>query len=192
MVRPRPHRRLVVLMTCATTLLLLVLLGITPLWLWLVSSSRFQLGPASIGMPLLLPPLRFTPLGDESGWQLLCEDFAALLLVAATGLLTSRQLRRTPRASRRQRLLAGWGGLVPAAVLAGFFRGLVVARLTASGPMGWFGYPALGVVGGLAWGVLLGWTAGLGAALGDLPLIAARDGVGLARRRMARITGQLW
>ncbi|MEU6125014.1 hypothetical protein, partial [Streptomyces sp. NPDC047123] len=50
--------------------------------------------PSALGVPFALPGLRATPLGATPwSWQL-CEDFAALLLVAVAAARMRRHLRR--------------------------------------------------------------------------------------------------
>jgi hypothetical protein len=147
------------------TLLLLLVLGLTPVWLDLTTDHSSLLIPGVLGVPTLLPGLRFTPLGDQSGLTVLCQDFAALLMVLVVAAVLGRHVRTYPQSGRLHRLRIGWAALVLAGAAAGFFRGLVVARLVAGGPEAYFGYPALGAASGAGYGLLLGWIPGIAALL---------------------------
>jgi hypothetical protein len=145
------------------TLLVVLLFGFSPLWLHLTTTYGYLLIPGAIGVPALLPGLRLSPLGGETGTMLLCEDFAAVLMVLIVAAVLGRHVRTYPNSGRGHRLLAGWGALVLSGAAAGFFRGLVVARMVAGGPTSYFGYPALGAFCGAAWSLVLGWIPGLAA-----------------------------
>jgi hypothetical protein len=158
-------RRAVPYAGAGATVLLLLVLGLTPVWLDLTTNHGLLLIPGVLGVPTLLPGLRFTPLGDQAGLTVLCEDFAALLMVLVVAAVLGRHIRTYPNSTRLHRLRIGWAALVLAGFLAGFFRGLVVARLVAGGPEAYFGYPALGAASGAGYGLLLGWIPGLAALL---------------------------
>ncbi len=145
------------------TLLVVLLFGFSPLWLHLTTTYGYLLIPGAIGVPALLPGLRLSPLGGETGTMLLCEDFAAVLMVLIVAAVLGRHVRTYPNSGRGHRLLVGWGALVLAGSAAGFFRGLVVARMVAGGPLSYFGYPAIGALCGAAWSLALGWVPGLAA-----------------------------
>ncbi|MET9293727.1 hypothetical protein [Streptomyces sp. NPDC003077] len=157
-----PKTRIVAAVT-GSCLLLVVLLGIGPVLTGLTASAGLTVVPSALGAPLYLPGLRVTPLGDTPWAVTLSESFAALLLVATAALVMRRHLRGRPVGSRGRRLAVGWWALVAGAAVAGVFRGLVMARLTESGVMGWFGYAVAGVLCGALWGVVLGWLPGLAA-----------------------------
>ena len=165
LLRAALRRRAVPFAGGGATLLLVLVFGLTPVWLDLTTDHGYTLIPGVFGVPVLLPGLRFTPLGDQSGLTVLCEDFAALLMVLVVTAVLGRHIRTYPNSGRLHRLRVGWGALVLAGFLAGFFRGLVVSRLVAGGPLAYFGYPALGAVSGAAWSLALGWIPGLAAVL---------------------------
>jgi len=154
------------------TLVLVLLFGLDPLRLWITTSYGYLLIPGAFGVPMLLPGLRFTPLADQSWTALGCEDFAALLLVGTVLRLLSRHRRRNPGSGRLHRFVVGWGALMLGGLLSGFFRGLVVARVVAAGPLGYFGYPMLGALFGVLWTLLLGWIPGLAAVFAVVPAAA--------------------
>ncbi|MFF4184730.1 hypothetical protein ACFYZ9_16180 [Streptomyces sp. NPDC001691] len=144
-------------------LLLTLLLGITGVLTAATAHEGAVLVPSALGAPLALPPLRAVPFGDTGWTQLLCEDFAAAVLVAVAGLRMRRHLRLRPAAGHARRLLAGWTALVAGAAAAGVWRGLVAARMVEAGPAGWLLYGAAGAVFGAAWGLALGWLTGAAA-----------------------------
>ncbi|MFI6049206.1 hypothetical protein ACIBCO_03840 [Streptomyces violascens] len=147
-------------------LLLALLLGLTPVLTALTAHEGMTLVPSALGAPFALPSLRAVPLGS-TGWpQLLCEDFAAAILVAVAALRMRRHLRRRPEATRLRRLLAGWTALIAGAATAGVWRGLVTARMVDAGPVGWLTYGVAGAVFGALWGVALGWLTALAALAG--------------------------
>ena len=145
------------------TLLVVLLFGFGPLWLHLTTTYGYLLIPGAIGVSALLPGLRLSPLGGETSTMMLCEDFAAVLMVLIVAAMLGRHVRTYPNSGRGHRLLAGWVALVVAGAAAGFFRGLVAARMVAGGPTSYFGYPALGALCGAAWSLALGWIPGLAA-----------------------------
>ncbi|QMU75131.1 hypothetical protein GXW83_04500 [Streptacidiphilus sp. PB12-B1b] len=175
----------------AATLLITLLMGLGPLWLHLTTSYGYLLIPAALGAPTLLPGLRLSPLGDQSGATVVCDDFAAVVMVVVVAAVLGRHTRIYPNSSRLHRLLTGWAGLVLAGFAAGFFRGLVVARLVAGGPLAYFGYPALGALFGAVWSLALGWIPGTAAAFAtdSMPLwhAAARRSAVLRRRFLVRV-----
>jgi hypothetical protein len=168
--------RRVAVVGAAVALLLVLLLGLPGLRLWITTSYGYLLIPGALGVPMLLPGLRLTPLPDQSWTALGCEDFAALLLVGMVYLLLGRHRRNNPGSGRLHRFLVGWGALMAGGLLSGFFRGLVVARVTAGGPLAYFGYPVLGAVFGLGWCLMLGWLTGLAAVFALVPSAAVERG----------------
>ncbi|MEU6821689.1 hypothetical protein ABZ921_13745 [Streptomyces atriruber] len=121
--------------------------------------------PSALGVPLALPGLRATPLGaTDWAWQL-CEDFAALLLVAVAAARMRRHLRVRPDAGRGRRLLAGWTALIAGTAVAGVWRGMVAARMVESGLWGWLLLPLTGALFGALWGLALGWLPGAAALM---------------------------
>ncbi|MEY9843881.1 hypothetical protein ABH940_000945 [Streptacidiphilus sp. BW17] len=191
--------RLVLTAGVATALLLVLALGTDTVWLALTDAYGGRLlRPAALGLPLFLPGLRPDPRGDTTWAYLWCEDFAALLLVGAVALVLRRHVLLHPYASRLHRLITGWGAVVLGGAVAGLFRGLIEARMTGDGPIGWTGYPVTGAVAGALWGVALGWTVGVtvaavsrGATLRRIARGVVRlGGVGGRRAgvRMAEIT----
>ncbi|WP_406507058.1 hypothetical protein [Streptomyces sp. NBC_00212] len=164
-------------------LLLVLLLGLTPALTALTAHKGMTLVPSALGAPFALPSLRAVPLGS-TGWpQLLCEDFAAAVLVAAAVLRMRRHLRRRPVASRPRRLLAGWTALITGAATAGVWRGLVTARMVEAGPAGWLLYGAAGAAFGAAWGLGLGWLPGVAALAGHPARPANTDASPLLARQ---------
>ncbi|WP_306334175.1 hypothetical protein [Streptomyces sp. KL118A] len=119
--------------------------------------------PSALGVPFALPGLRATPLGaTDWAWQL-CEDFAALLLVAVAAARMRRHLRVRPDAGKGRRLLAGWTALIAGTAVAGVWRGMVAARMVEAGPWGWLLLPLTGALFGALWGLALGWLPGAAA-----------------------------
>ena len=149
----------------AATLLIVLLMGFDSISLHLSNASGYLLIPAALGAPTLLPGLRFSPLGEQSGGVVVCDDFAALVMVLIVVSILGRHVRTYPNSSRIHRLLTGWGSLVAAGFAAGFFQGLVVARLIAGGPLAYFGYPVSGALFGAGWALALGWLPGAAAVL---------------------------
>ncbi|WP_438292016.1 hypothetical protein [Streptomyces sp. HUAS TT7] len=144
-------------------LLLALLLGLTPVLTALTAHEGMTLVPSALGAPLALPSLRAVPLGS-TGWpHLLCEDFAAAILVTVAALRMHRHLRRRPEAARLRRLLAGWTALIAAGGASGAWRGLVTARMVDAGPVGWLLYAATGAAFGALWGLTAGWLTGVAA-----------------------------
>lgn len=146
-------------------LLLVLLHGSATLLTAFTARAGLSVVPSALGVPFALPGLRAAPLGaTDWSWQL-CEDFAALLLVAVAAARMRRHVRVRPGAGRVRRLLAGWTALIAGAATAGVWRGLVAARMVEAGGWGWLGLPLAGALFGALWGVALGWLPGL-AALG--------------------------
>jgi hypothetical protein len=154
------------------TLLLVLVFGTDSLLFWFTRNYGELLIPSTLGVPVLLPGLRFTRFAQESWTALGCEDFAALLLVGTVVRLLARHRRLYPSSGRLHRFFAGWGALMVGGVLSGLFRGLVVAREVAGGPLAYFGYPFLGALVGLVWCVALGWIPGLAAVFAVVPAAA--------------------
>ncbi|RAG84187.1 hypothetical protein DN069_18195 [Streptacidiphilus pinicola] len=155
-----------VLLTGLTAALLLVLaLGTGTVWLWLTDSFPSVLHDAALGVPPFLPGLRPDPRGDSTWAFTLAEDFAALLLVGTVVLRLRSLVVRRPYAGAWQRLGAGWAAVVLGGAVAGVFRGLALARMTAAGPLGWTVHPVAGALAGALWGLALGWIVGLSVAL---------------------------
>ncbi|MBC3842724.1 hypothetical protein GXW82_28760 [Streptacidiphilus sp. 4-A2] len=151
-------------------------MGLDSISLHLTTFHADLLIPAAIGAPTLLPGLRFSPLGEQSGSTVLCDDFAALLMVLVVVAVLSRLVRKYPYSTRthgcspdgradpgriRRRVLPGTGG----------------ARLVAGGPQAYFGYPM--------WrSVRRGLVAGAGLVPGLAAMTAASSGP--VRRAVAR------
>ncbi|MFC1412849.1 hypothetical protein ACEZCY_28045 [Streptacidiphilus sp. N1-12] len=154
------------------TLLMVLLFGLDPLLFWATSHHGYLLIPSSLGVPFLLPGLRFARFADESWAALGCEDFAALLMVLTVVRILARHRRTYPSSGRLHRFLVGWGALMLGGLLAGAFRGIAVARTVDGGPLAYFGYPALGAAFGVLWCLLLGWIPGLAAVFAVLPSAA--------------------
>jgi len=171
-------RRAVPYASGAATLLIVLLMGLNSISLHFTTDYGDLLLPAAVGAPTMLPGLRFSALGQQSGSTVLCDDFAAVVMVMIVVAVLGRHVRTHPNSSRIHRLLTAWGALVLAGFLAGFFRGLVVARLVAGGPLAYFGYPALGALFGAGWSLLLGWFPGAA--------VLAAAGDGRYRRALAR------
>ncbi len=154
------------------TLLMVLLFGLDPLLFWVTAHHGYLLIPSSLGVPFLLPGIRFTPFADQ-GWAALgCEDFAALLIVGTVARTLARHRRNYPSSGRLHRFLVGWGALMLGGAVSGVFRGLAVARVVDGGPLAYFGYPALGAFFGALWCLLLGWIPGLAAVFAVLPTAA--------------------
>lgn len=149
----------------AATLLIVLLMGLQSISLHFTTGFGELLIPAALGAPTMLPGLRLSPLGQQSGATVVCDDFAALVMVIIVVAILSRHVRTYPNSSRIHRLLTGWGSLVAAGAAAGFFQGLVVARLVAGGPLAYFGYPVSGALFGAGWALALGWLPGAAAVL---------------------------
>ncbi|MFG2717359.1 hypothetical protein ACGFW5_03490 [Streptomyces sp. NPDC048416] len=145
-------------------LLLALLLGLTPVLTALTAHAGWTLVPSALGVPLGLPPLRAVPLGSTGWAQLLCEDFAVVVLVTVAALRMRRHVRLRPAAGRVRRALAGWTALLAAGAASGLWRGVVTARMADAGLLGWLAYGVVGVVFGAAWGLTLGWLPGVAAA----------------------------
>ncbi|MFD9636549.1 hypothetical protein [Streptomyces violascens] len=157
-------------------LLLALLLGLTPVLTSLTAHEGMALVPSALGAPFALPSLRAVPLGS-TGWpHLLCEDFAAAILVTVAALRMRRHLRRRPEARRLRRLLAGWTALIAAGGASGAWRGLVAARMVDAGPAGWLTYGVAGAALGAAWGAALGWLTALAALTGPERAVRAARG----------------
>ncbi|MEV0095975.1 hypothetical protein [Streptomyces sp. NPDC050738] len=160
-------------------LLLVLLCGSGHLFTALTARAGMSVVPSALGAPMGLPGLRAVPLGGTTwAWQL-CEDFAALLLIAVAVVRIRRHLRRRPVAGRVRRLLAGWTALIAGAAAAGVWRGLVAARMVDSGALGWLAYAAAGALFGALWGLLLGWLPGIAVSgtVSHASDKAAADGV---------------
>ncbi|MEU3373318.1 hypothetical protein ABZ734_22990 [Streptomyces sp. NPDC006660] len=142
-------------------LLLTLLFGLTPVLTALTAHAGLALVPSALGAPLALPPLRAVPLGGTGPVQLLCEDFAALVLVTVATLRMRRHVRVRPVAGWARRALAGWSALVVGGGVSGVWRGLVAARLVDAGVLGWVLYGVAGAVSGAAWATTLGWLPAL-------------------------------
>lgn len=155
------------------TLVLVLLFGLDPVLFWATSAHGYLLIPSALGVPFLLPGLRFAPFAGQSWAALGCEDFAALLMVGTVVRVLARHRRRHPGSGRLHRFLTGWAALILGGALAGAFRGLAVARTVDGGPLAHFGYPALGAAFGALWALLLGWIPGLAAVFAVLPTAAA-------------------
>ena len=154
------------------TLLMVLLFGLSPLLFWVTAHHGYLLVPSALGVPFLLPGLRFTPFADQ-GWTALgCEDFAALLLVGTVVRMLARHRRKHPSSGRLHRFLVGWGALMLGGAVSGVFRGLVIARTVDGGPLAYVGYPALGAAFGAVWCLLIGWIPGLAAVFAVLPTAA--------------------
>ncbi|MHA6762640.1 hypothetical protein [Streptacidiphilus sp. PAMC 29251] len=154
------------------TLLMVLLFGLDPLLFWATSHHSYLLIPSSLGVPFLLPGFRFSPFADESWAALGCEDFAALLMVGTVVRILARHRRIYTGSGRLHRFFVGWAALMAGGLLAGAFRGIVVARTVDGGPLAYFGYPALGAAFGALWCLLLGWIPGLAAVFAVLPSAA--------------------
>ncbi|MFE4860220.1 hypothetical protein [Streptomyces sp. NPDC056670] len=147
-------------------LLLSLLLGLTPVLTAFTAHTGPALVPSALGAPYALPSLRAVPLGGTGAAQLLCEDFAVMVLVAVAVLRMRRHLRLRPAAGRPRRFLAGWTALIAGAAAAGVWRGLVTARLVEAGPVGWLLHAAAGAAFGALWGAAAGWLTGVAALAG--------------------------
>ncbi|MEV7197048.1 hypothetical protein AB0N81_35370 [Streptomyces sp. NPDC093510] len=163
--RTRTDATAVVACVC---LLLVLAHGSTTLVTAFTVRAGLSVVPTALGVPFALPGLRATPLGaTDWSWQL-CENFAALLLLAVATARMRRHLRLCPGAGRGRRLLAGWTALVAGAAVAGAWRGMVAARMVEAGALGWLLLTLTGVLFGALWGLLLGWLPGT-AALATRP-----------------------
>lgn len=154
------------------TLVLVLLFGTDWLYFWTTTDYGYLLVPSALGVPYLLPGLRFTPFADQSWTALGCEDFAALLLVGTVVRVLSRHRAAYPSSGRLHRFLVGWGAMMLGGLLSGAFRGLVTARTVDGGPLAYFGYPALGAGFAVVWCLLLGWIPGVAAVFAVLPSAA--------------------
>ncbi|MEU6989651.1 hypothetical protein ABZ953_03180 [Streptomyces sp. NPDC046465] len=159
-VRARTDATVVVAGVC---LLLVLAHGSATVLTAFTARAGLTVAPSALGVPYALPGLRATPLGaTDWSWQL-CEDFAALLLIAVAAARMRRHLRLRPRAGRALRLLAGWTALLAGATVAGAWRGMVAARMVEAGTWGWLILPLTGALFGALWGVALGWLPGAAA-----------------------------
>jgi hypothetical protein len=166
----------VVLVGAGACLLLSVLLGSGLVLLELTARIPGLVVPGALGEPLLLPGLRVVPLGGQGWVVMLCEDFAAVLLMCGVLLRLRRHLRLRPAGGRFRRLLAGWSGLILGGAVSGLFRGMVTARQVEAGWLGWLGYPLTAALLGVLWGLLLGWLVGLAVALAQPRRVRAAGG----------------
>ncbi|WP_409237952.1 hypothetical protein [Streptomyces sp. PA5.6] len=158
--RARADASAVVACVC---LLLVLAHGSATLLTAFTARAGLSVVPSALGVPFALPGLRATPLGaTDWPWQL-CENFAALLLVATATARMRRHLRLRPAATRVRRLLAGWTALIAGTALAGAWRGMVAARMVEAGPWGWLLLPLTGTLFGALWGLALGWLPGVAA-----------------------------
>jgi hypothetical protein len=153
-----------VLAGTGAALVLTLFFGTTTLLLAVTAHENLVLLGSSLGMPLLLPGLRTTPLGQQGVASVLDADFAALLLVTIVALVLRRAARKRPDAGWLRRFLAGWRALLLGATAANAFRGLVEARLVGASVLGWLEYAAAGIVSGLIFGLLLGTLVGVATA----------------------------
>jgi hypothetical protein len=165
MTPPLDRPRSVLLTGLIAALLLVLALGTGTVWLWLADAFPSVPHDAALGVPPFLPGLRPDPRGDSTWAFTLSEDFAALLLVGSVGVRLRGHVLRQPYAGALRRLRAGWSAVVVGGAVAGLFRGLALARMTGSAPLGWTAHPLAGAIAGALWGVLLGWTVGLAVAL---------------------------
>ncbi|MFE0174487.1 hypothetical protein ACFWZ2_19400 [Streptomyces sp. NPDC059002] len=169
----RAHTDGTAVVGCAC-LLLVLLHGSATLLTAFTARAGLSVVPSALGVPFALPGLRATPLGaTDWSWQL-CENFAALLLIATAAARMRRHLRLRPDAGKGRRLLAGWTALIAGAALAGVWRGMVAARMVESGIWGWLALPSAGALFGALWGVALGWLPGAAAALAPTQRAGAR------------------
>ncbi|WAL97576.1 hypothetical protein [Streptomyces sp. Je 1-369] len=168
--RARADASVVVAGVC---LLLVLAHGSATLLTAFTARAGLSVVPSALGVPFALPGLRATPLGaTDRAWQL-CENFAALLLVATATARMRRHLRVRPDAGRGRRLLAGWTALIAGTAVAGTWRGMVAARMVEASLWGWLLLPLVGALFGALWGLLLGWLPGVAALTRTGPLRAA-------------------
>ncbi|MEU7579344.1 hypothetical protein AB0B50_17270 [Streptomyces sp. NPDC041068] len=154
-------------------LLLVLLHGSGTLLTAFTARAGLSVAPSALGVPFALPGLRATPLGaTDWSWQL-CENFAALLLVAVAAARMRRHVRRRPDAGRGRRLLAGWTALIAGAAAAGVWRGMVAARMVEAGLWGWLLLPLAGALFGALWGLALGWLPGAAVLAAKRPPLTA-------------------
>ncbi|MEW2390310.1 hypothetical protein AB0933_18360 [Streptomyces venezuelae] len=164
--RARTDASAVVACVC---LLLVLAHGSETLLTAFTARAGLSVVPSALGVPFALPGLRATPLGaTDWTWQL-CENFAALLLIATATARMRRHLRIRPEAGRARRLFAGWTALMAGTAAAGTWRGMVTARMLESGLWGWLLLPASGALFGALWGVALGWLPGAAALATPAP-----------------------
>ncbi|MGH4031729.1 hypothetical protein ACQB60_22665 [Actinomycetota bacterium Odt1-20B] len=158
----RPEIRTRPVAAAAAGCLLLVLLhGSATVLTAFTARAGLTVVPSALGVPMALPGLRAVPLGGtEWAWQL-CEDFAALLLLAVAVARMRRHVRKRPTGGRMRRAWAGWTALVAGAAAAGVWRGLVAARMVEADSWGWLALPLAGGMSGALWGLALGWLPGL-------------------------------
>ena len=156
----------------AVTLVMVLLFGLDPLLFWSTSDYGYLLVPSALGIPFLLPGLRFAPFAGQTWAALGCEDFAALLLIGTVVRVLARHRRNYPSSGRLHRFFVGWGAMMLGGAVSGAFRGIAVARTVDGGPLAYFGYPALGAAFGALWCLLLGWIPGLAAVFAVLPTAA--------------------
>ncbi|MFK4071237.1 hypothetical protein [Streptomyces sp. NPDC029674] len=131
-------------MVAGVCLLLVLAHGSATLLTAFTARAGLSAVPSALGVPFALPGLRTTPLGATDWARQLCENFAALLLVAVAAARMRRHLRVRPGGGRGGRLLAGWTALIAGwtaliagAAAAGAWRGPVAARMVEAGALGW-------------------------------------------------------
>jgi hypothetical protein len=88
----------------------------------------------------------------ESVQTLLANDIKALLLIILTGVFVALMV-----GSRG--FLAGWGGYIFAAAVAGFLAAFIQVNASLLGAFTW-------AAGGAVYGLFVGWIVGLAAAAG--------------------------
>ena len=92
----------------------------------------------------------------ESVQTLLANDIKALLLIILTGVFVAMMAGSRGNASQ---FLAGWGGYIFAAAVAGFLAAFIQVNASVLGAFTW-------AAGGAVYGLFVGWIVGLASAVG--------------------------
>ncbi|NLE82370.1 MAG: hypothetical protein GX610_22895 [Rhodococcus sp.] len=132
--------------------------------------------PSAIGLPLGLPALRPSPLGETTTTGWLVESAAALVMITVAWTRLTNSARRHPSGGPGRAFWAGLGATVVGALAGNLVTVVYMSFVVHSGPAAYVTSLIGGALVSLIWGVVVGVVVGTAHAI--------------ARRNSMRTTGE--
>lgn len=156
----RPHLAAIV-----TLIVLSALVGFWPLTGVVTAFFPVIAVPAAAGLPFLIPPLRFAPVGDSTWAFWAVDTIAVVVMVVIVVMRLVNARRRHPQAGAGRAFFSAWSATILGVVVGNLLRGIFTSFVVHADIGTYFGYLLANVLVSALFGAIFGIPVGAAAAV---------------------------
>lgn len=153
------------LVPVGTLLVISVLTGLGAVTIPLLTVRPELALPSALSLPLMIPPLAFSPLGLTSSAYWLADLVGVAVMVLVVWAQTAASTRKHPLRGRARAFFSGVWATVLGVVAGNTLRFVFVAVVTQTGPLSFLGLFAVNLVFSAITGLAVGLVVGVVSAL---------------------------